>query len=68
MYNLIYHINILNGINIKISERGARVSGGQAQRIRIARAIYEDPDILIFNEATSTLDKENEKKFNNYSY
>ena len=54
--------NLDDGINTKIGERGARVSGGQAQRIGIARALYKDPDILILDEATSALDEENEKK------
>lgn len=52
-----------NGINTKVGERGIRVSGGQLQRIGIARALYHDPDILILDEATSALDAETEKKF-----
>jgi ATP-binding cassette subfamily B protein len=50
-----------DGMDTIVGERGSRISGGQKQRLAIARAIIRDPRILVLDEATSALDSESER-------
>ena len=51
------------GFDTIVEENGRNFSVGQKQRIGVARALYRDPELLIFDESTSSLDKDTEEKF-----
>lgn len=57
-----YIISLKNGYFTKIGERGINLSGGQMQRIALARAFYKDNNFLILDESTNSLDKKTEYK------
>jgi len=54
-----------HGINAKVGQLGKMISGGQSQRVGIARALYKNSDLIILDEFTSSLDDDNEKKIMN---
>ena len=57
-----YIKNLKLGLNTLVGERGSKISGGQCQRLGIARVLFSNPSILILDEATSALDEETQTK------
>ena len=57
-----------DNINTNVGEKGVKLSGGQLQRIGIARALYKKPEIIIFDESTNALDEKTEKSVLDYIY
>ncbi|OGV51070.1 MAG: ABC transporter ATP-binding protein [Legionellales bacterium RIFCSPHIGHO2_12_FULL_42_9] len=55
-------VELPDGVKTIVGERGVRLSGGEQQRIAIARALYRNPAVLIFDEATSALDNDTESR------
>ena len=52
--------NLTDGLNTRVGEKGTFLSSGQIQRIALARLLYRDPEVMIFDEFTNSLDYENE--------
>jgi len=59
--NLLNFVNAQNGLDTLLNENAANLSGGQKQRLAIARALLQDPEVFIFDEATSNIETESEE-------
>ena len=57
-----YLTTLPKGIQTRVGEQNSKISGGQSQRVGIARALLKDKDVLILDESTNSLDNETEKK------
>lgn len=53
-------LDVITDLNVEVGEKGIKFSGGQVQRMGIARELYRDPELLILDEATNSLDKQTE--------
>ena len=58
-----FNSKVKDQFNRNLGENASKISGGELQRIALARALYADKDVLVLDEFTSSLDKENEKNF-----
>jgi ATP-binding cassette subfamily C protein len=60
--------SLTSGLDTQLSESGSNISGGQVQRIGIARALFTNPEIIVFDESTSSLDSVSEQEIMDFLY